>query len=222
MFPGNTNDKMMLLLEAGIAVEVARVALLKLARSAWQGNQAAATALVEATAWLKKVVDLADAIRPEQDQELSGEDVATHAATITDQINNLQAFKFKTNSILTIRGGLDGERSLQIFGLAPITLGKRQWLVLKHLALHAHAHPGAYLSVNEIVNALLDDPTREMAEFWKDVAPEDVHKMIGSLREDIERGGGNPRLIESAKSYGAGYRLSTPCWNVFVEDLDCE
>jgi len=195
---------------------------LKLAKWACQENEAAATALIEATVLLQNVADLADTIRLEQEQDSSGEGITTHAATITDQINNLQAFKFKTNSILTIRGGLDGERLLQIFGLAPITLGKRQWLVLKHLALHAHAHPGAYLSVNEIVNALLEDPTREMAEFWKDVAPEDVHKMIGSLREDIARGGGNPRLIESAKSYGAGYRLSTPCWNVFVEDLDCE
>jgi len=210
---------LLLLLEAKLAADVA---MLRLVKAACEGNADAGAALLEATGLLQQIASLADPITPGEGSDESGGILAGHVARVRSQIARLREMKFKTHDVLILRGALYGERTLQVSGLSALSLGQRPFLVLKILVRHALANPGAYLSVHEIVNALLEDPIRQNAGIWEDVVPEDVHKTIRGLRESLEEAGGNPRLIELSRSYGAGYRLSTPCSNIFLEDLDVE
>lgn len=216
-------DRTALWLDAQIAADLARVEVLQMVKLAMMGNEGAAAALVEVTLLLRKVTEVAEAVKPENEHVMPSGGIATHAAAIQDQINNLESHGFLTNSLCVIKGGvIDCERWLYIDGLEEIRLGKREWLVLKHLAIAALGRPGAYLRVSEIVDALQEDRFRIKAGIWDLVLAEDVHKAIGILREEIEKAGGNPRLIESSESYGGGYRISTPYYNIIIEDLDCE
>ena len=54
---------------------------------------------------------------------------------------------------------------------------------------------------------------------WMRPVPEDVRRIVHSLREKIAAAGGNRALLESGQR-GSGYRLSTRCTNVELRDVD--
>jgi hypothetical protein len=226
MAGSSTQENMAFLLEAQIVADLGRLAVLRLAKGALEDQDGAEAALVEATVLLHKVLALAEAIRPEHEQALSGAGIATQAAALRAQLDNLAAFTYKTNDVVCLKGALEGDHYLQVNGLPPITLGKRAFLVLRILARHAVARPGAFMTISEMLDAVSEHPgvcaNQKEATFWNNPIAEDIHKAVSTLRDEIENAGGNRLLIESSETYGGGYRLSTPHYNIIVEDFDDE
>ena len=82
------------------------------------------------------------------------------------------------------------------------------------------------MTMSEMLNAVLEHPgvcaNQKQTSFWKNPIAEDIHKAVKTLRDEIDNAGGNHLLIESSENYGGGYRLSTPHYNVILEDFDDE
>jgi DNA-binding winged helix-turn-helix (wHTH) protein len=145
---------------------------------------------------------------------------------VENQLNHLQTWNCVTNDIVRIKGALDGDRTLQINGLPLISLGKRAFLVLTILGRYALSRPGAFMTMSDLLDAVFEQTgastNQKETGFWNDPMPEDVHKIVNLLREEIRKAGGNPLLLESSTSYGGGYRFSTPHSNIIIEDVDHE
>jgi len=223
MFTGDTNENTVLPLETQIAAELARVAVMKMIKRVWMGHPAATPALGEAVSLLMKVCSVAEALELNSEQLLQEASNSSCAAGLADLLKDLQMLHYKTNDIVCVKA----DRSLQVSGLPPITLGKRAFMVLRILGRHALAHPAAFMNIADLLNAVLEElgcyANEKGTSFWPDPVPEDIHKIVNILREEVRKAGGNPLLIESSPSYGGGYRLSTPHYNIIVqEDLDYE
>ena len=222
MSENSQNDSAPADFDAQILAAQAHLALLTMAKSAHKGDSTAQAAFSEAATLVGQVCQLAQTVGP-CSSGLPVEWLDFPCATTGDeQVCKLEKSKLRTNCFVRIRGALDGDRCLDIAGLESIRLGKRMFVVLRILARHAFANPGAFTPVNDIVIAIEEEmATYESAtsdKFWEVPVAEDVRRVVSELRDLILHAGGNAMLIESCGTRGGGYRLSTPADKVTISE----
>ena len=134
------------------------------------------------------------------------------AALIELQLAAHFKHRFRSNDIVQIdeRGGI------RVNGATLCGLKAQDFIVLRILALHAHAHPGDPISVPEIIAAVRADSLapNSLGLSWVDPHDKVIHDAVYRLRQALKNVGLNIALIERISR--KGYRLSTPATNILL------
>lgn len=118
--------------------------------------------------------------------------------------------RFRSNAIVQ----LDERRVIRVNGVTLCNLKAQDFIVMRILALHALAQPGAPISVPEII-AIIDAESvarNSLSLSMVDASDKIIHDAVYRLRHALKDVSLNTALIERIP--GKGYRLSTPAMNI--------
>jgi hypothetical protein len=110
-----------------------------------------------------------------------------------------------------------GRKTLRINGSDLLNLRFRPYLLMEVLTRKAIELPGEFIRCTDLIDEIeilaggLSNPRGQ--PLWQNPTYQEVYRQICALRSTIQRGGGNPNLIERGPR-GTGYRLSTPSFNI--------
>jgi hypothetical protein len=137
-------------------------------------------------------------------------------------LGRAQAETYATNDLVTLQGSFHaGQKELRVNGAA-FDLDLREFLFLYvlgrrllKLAAEEDAAASSFLTIKEILDDIkaVRVEQRIPEDRWRYPVPEDIRRVVNSLRNKITAAKGNENLIESGQR-GGGYRLSTAAWNL--------
>ena len=148
-------------------------------------------------------------------------------------LNEMRARELLTNDYVMLSGGLESDmpRTLQVNGLPPIFLDRKEFLVMLMLArplvdpirtLDEITHPG-YVSLRQVLKRVGSTKRKWLKEmgdseedFWTFPSDEDVRKLIWQVRGKLKDNGGNRNLIQTGLQR-LGYRFSCPRRSIDIE-----
>jgi len=136
-----------------------------------------------------------------------------------------------SNDIIVLGGGTQADktaRHVRINAIPPITLGRREYVILLVLCRHRlglleglEAIDQKFMPAADIVKEIEHIKTRAVGlkedEWWRYPMPADVYKTVHSIRMKLDNAGANPRLIESGPR-GTGFRLGTAERNIVLAE----
>lgn len=145
-----------------------------------------------------------------------------------------RARRLKTNDLVGLRGGLgrDDARTLEVNGLEPIPLSRREFLFLLALAhdpqpllwtLEGFERAG-YVSMERLLKRVAAMQSRWLKAaglegtdaFWMFPSDEDMRCLARIIRVKLDKAGANPKLLETGVAR-RGYRLSTAHRQISIE-----
>ena len=146
-----------------------------------------------------------------------------NAPGIIDPDAHMRAKRYKTKDEVKLRvsGGWRGERTLSVSLLEPLNLTLRELVVSKILMDHGRAAQGDFMKMKQLlihiahIAAIISTPGGR--PFWEYADECDVHRVLNALRDKVVGAGGSKSLFETSTNHGAGFRISTPPWNLSVE-----
>ncbi|NIA14726.1 MAG: hypothetical protein GWP08_11655 [Nitrospiraceae bacterium] len=148
-------------------------------------------------------------------------------------LTEMRSRELLTNDYVTLSGGLQRgtSRTLQVNGLPPVSLDRKEFLVMLILAspgldpfltLDETRHRG-YVPLEKILkrvevakNRWLEKMSGGKEDFWVFPNDEDVRKIVWQVRGKLEENDGNRNLIQTGNQH-VGYRFSCPRRHITVE-----